>query len=120
VKTLQELEEIKKRALEAAKLRESNANSKIVVGMGTCGIAAGARDTLAAIMDEIANRHLSDVVVTQTVCIGLCAQELIVEVTRQGQPTVTYGRVDANKARQIVSRHLVNGVIVGEWAISSK
>ncbi|HHY47946.1 MAG TPA: (2Fe-2S) ferredoxin domain-containing protein, partial [Firmicutes bacterium] len=82
MKSLEELEQIRKEAQAMTRLREGKETVRIVVGMGTCGIAAGARETLAAIMDELARRNLLDVAVTQTGCIGLCEQEPIVDVIK--------------------------------------
>ena len=118
MKSLDDLKKIKERAQAMTELREGKEDVRIVVGMGTCGIAAGARDTLAAIMDEINARSLRHVVVTQTGCIGMCESEPIVDVIRQGEPKVTYGRVTAEKARQIVASHVVNGQVVSNLVIS--
>ncbi len=120
MKTLKDLEELRKKAQESTRLRESSEGTKIVVGMGTCGIAAGARDTMSAVMDEISKRDIEDVSITQTGCVGMCEQEPIVEVARPGLPKVTYGHIDAEKARKIIAQHIVNGQIVGEWVISTQ
>jgi len=117
VKTVEELERIRKQAQAMTRLREGGETAKIVVGMGTCGIAAGARETLSAIMDELARRNIQDVVVTQTGCIGLCEQEPIVTVVMPGAEKVAYGKVSREKARKIVASHVVNGQVVGEWVI---
>ncbi len=119
MKTVEELERIRKQAQAMTRLREGRETTKIVVGMGTCGIASGARETLSAIMDELARRNIQDVVVTQTGCVGLCEQEPIIDVVRPGAPKVTYGKVTGEKARQIVARHVVNGQVVGEWVIAT-
>lgn len=119
MKTVEELERIRKQAQAMTRLREGKETTRIVVGMGTCGIAAGARETLAAIMDELAKRNIQDVVVTQTGCVGLCEQEPIVDVIKPGAPKVTYGKVTQEKARQIVASHVVNGKVVGEWVIAT-
>ncbi len=114
---LEDLARIKKEAQESLKLREEGRATKIVIAMGTCGIAAGARETLKAIMDEVGKRGRAEVVIAQTGCIGLCEQEPVVSVALPGQPEVTYGRVSAERARQIVAEHVVNGHIKGEWVI---
>ncbi len=101
------------------KIREGKYSAKVVVAMGTCGIAAGARDVMTAILDELDKRGITDVAVTQTGCKGLCEQEPTVDVIKSGEPTVTYGYVDPEKARQIVAQHLVNGQIIGEWVVAS-
>jgi len=86
--------------------------------MGTCGIAAGARDVLLAVVDELAERGMSDVIVTQTGCRGLCEREPMMEVQKSGLPAITYGDLDAEKAKAIVAQHLEQGVIVEEWVIT--
>jgi|CZCA01.1.fsa_nt_gi NADP-reducing hydrogenase subunit HndB len=120
MKSLDDLKKIKERAQAMTELREGTEETRMVVGMGTCGIAAGARDTLAAVMDEVNTRNLRHIAVTQTGCIGLCEYEPIMSVTRHGEPKVTYGRVTPEKARQIIASHVVNGQVVGDLVISSK
>jgi (2Fe-2S) ferredoxin len=118
MKSLADLEKIKERALEKMRVRRGEGDvPTMVVGMATCGIAAGARATLHAIMDELAKRELSHVIVSQTGCLGMCDQEPLVEVTLPGQSSVTYGRVDPARARQIISSHLVNGKPMGQWIV---
>ena len=119
MKTLADLEALRKKAQDSTRLRDGEKGKKIIVGMGTCGIAAGARDVLAAIMEEIEKRNIEDVMVTQTGCVGMCEQEPMVEVI-MGDAKVMYGRVDAEKARRIVAQHIVNGQMIGEWVIQSK
>ena len=120
MKSLEELAKIREQAKSQMELREAKGGPRIVVGMGTCGIAAGAREALTAILDELGKRNLATVTVTQTGCVGLCDQEPLVDVILPGQPKVTYGRVDANRARQIVANHVVNGNIVGDWVVAGK
>lgn len=117
MKTVEDLERIRKQAKVMTKLREGGETTKVVVGMGTCGIAAGARETLSAIMDELARRNIQDVIVTQTGCIGLCEQEPIITVERPGEGKVSYGKVSGERARKIVASHVINGQVVGEWVI---
>ncbi|HCJ10206.1 MAG TPA: ferredoxin [Clostridiales bacterium] len=119
VKSLEELAKIREQAKKALAAREGEAETKIVVGMGTCGIAAGAREVMAAILDELAKRDLGTVTVTQTGCVGLCDKEPLVDVIKPGQPKVTYGRVDAERARRIVAQHVVNDQVVGEWVVGT-
>lgn len=97
---------------------EPRLNTKIVVAMGTCGIAAGAREVMTAIIDELSEKGFSDVHVSQIGCIGLCEQEPIVQVFRPGQPKVTYGYVTPDKARMIVDQHVIDGKIVGEFVVA--
>ncbi len=105
---LEELRKIREKAQEELRLRGGPARVKIVVGMGTSGIAAGARQTLRALLDEVTRRNLTDVLVTQTGEKGLAAKEPIVEVHEPERITV-YGEVDEAVARRIVAEHVVNG-----------
>jgi len=114
---LEELRQIRERAAKELSLRKGDARVKVVVGMGTSGIAAGARDVMAAFLDEISVRNLSDVVVTQTGERGLASSEPMVEVHIEGEQTVTYGQMTAERARRVVVEHLVNGNAVSEFAI---
>lgn len=115
--TLADLEKIKAQTLEKMGCRESSQKIKITIGMGTCGIAAGAREVMLAIMDEVAKRNLKDVIISQTGCIGMCAQEPLVEVEIPGKAKVMYGKINAQKARQIVAQHVVNGIAINEWLV---
>ena len=93
----------------AVNVREnSEAKTRVLVGMATCGIAAGARPVLTAISDEVNKRELHDVLVTQTGCIGMCRLEPIVEVFKDGQK-YTYVHMTADKARKVINDHVVNG-----------
>lgn len=117
VKSLEELKRLKEEALNKRQAKTTSGEAQIVVGMGTCGIAAGARETMKAILDEIEADAISGVVVTQTGCIGLCEWEPIVEVIAGGNPKVTYGKVTASKAREIVKEHVVGGKPVQEYVL---
>ncbi|MEG0256777.1 MAG: (2Fe-2S) ferredoxin domain-containing protein [Christensenella sp.] len=117
MKSLQELEEIRNKMQGKVDIRKNDAEKRIVVGMATCGIAAGARPVLQAFVDEVATRGLNDVVVSQTGCIGICRLEPIAEVFMPGEPKVTYVKMDAEKAKRVVTEHLVNGNIVTEYTI---
>src|SRR5690606_14883105 len=99
------------------KAKTANARARIVVAMGTCGIAAGARETMKAILREIETGNLSDIVVTQTGCIGLCEWEPIVEVVVGDEPKVTYGKVTPERAGRILREHVVEGKVVSEYVI---
>jgi (2Fe-2S) ferredoxin len=113
---LEELRKIRERAEAELRLRGGTSRVKIVVGMGTSGIAAGARQTLRALLDEVARRGLKDVIVTQTGEKGLAAQEPIVEIHEPTRAT-TYGEVDEAAARRIVAEHVVNGRPVTERVV---
>ena len=120
MKSLAELQAIKERTLKNMTARnDSEENTRIVVGMATCGIAAGARPVLNAFTEEIARRSLKGVTVSQTGCIGMCQYEPIVEVFVPGQEKVTYVQMSADKVAKVVSDHIVNGNIVTEFTVGS-
>ena len=112
VKSLDDLKRIKSESLEKRQIKSSAGQAQVTVAMGTCGIAAGARDTMKAILDAIETDQLQGIVVTQTGCIGQCEWEPIVKVTVGDQPEVIYGKVSPDKARQIVKEHVVGGQVV--------
>ncbi|NLJ24446.1 MAG: (2Fe-2S) ferredoxin domain-containing protein [Firmicutes bacterium] len=118
MKSLDELKKLREKAQETIRLREQTEGTKIIVGMGTCGIAAGAREVMLALVDELQKKNLADVVVTQTGCAGLCEKEPLVEVVRPGQPKITYGYMTPEKARQMITSHIVNGQVIGEYVIA--
>jgi (2Fe-2S) ferredoxin len=113
---LEELRKIRERAEAEMRLRAGQARVKVVVGMGTSGIAAGARQVLRAILDEVARRNLKDVLVTQTGEKGLSAKEPLVEVHEPGRITI-YGDVDEATARRIVVEHVIHGRIVEDHLV---
>jgi NADP-reducing hydrogenase subunit HndB len=119
MKTIQELEEIRKKTLDTINVRKDRSGTRVVVGMATCGIAAGARPVLLSIMDEVKKYNLSDVVVAQTGCIGMCRLEPIVEVYKPGEDKVTYVKVNPSKAIRIVNEHIINGKVVDEYTIGA-
>jgi len=114
---LEDLRKIRERASKELSLRKGDARVKVVVGMGTSGIAAGARDVMATFLDEIATRNLADVMVTQTGERGLASSEPVVEVHVEGEPTVVYGLMTADRVRRVVVEHLVNGNPVTDFVI---
>ncbi len=120
MKSLKELEEIRNRARGNIESRKDNEGMmRIVVGMATCGIAAGARPVLAAFMDEIQKRNLSNITVSQTGCIGVCRLEPLAEVFIPGQEKVTYVNLTPELAREIVSEHIVNGRVLDSQSIGA-
>lgn len=120
MKSLAELAAIRERMQNKVVLREGAANTRVVVGMATCGIAAGARPVLNAFVEGVANANLSDkVTVTQTGCIGICQCEPVVEVFEEGKEKVTYVKLDAAKAAEIVEKHLKGGKVVEEYTIGA-
>ena len=120
MKTLEDLRKARENAIERMNIRRRRYMARVVVATGTCGIAAGAADVVTAILDELDRRGITGVAVTQTGCKGLCEQEPTVDVIKRGGPAVTYGYVDAEKARRLVAQHLVNGNIVDDWVVSSE
>ncbi len=120
MKSLDELKKIREEAIKNIDLRDTNKSTRIVVGMATCGISAGARPVLSALVEEISKRNLKDVQVVQTGCIGMCRYEPIVEVYKQGEEKVTYIYMNPEKARRVVVEHIVNGNIVNEYTIGSE
>jgi NADP-reducing hydrogenase subunit HndB len=117
VKSLEELKKLREEALEKRKVKSASGQIQVTVAMGTCGIAAGARDTMKSILDFIQAESVTGVLVTQTGCIGLCEKEPIVQVTIGDQPKVTYGKVNAETARRIMQQHVVKGLIVTDHVI---
>ncbi|MCS7059853.1 MAG: (2Fe-2S) ferredoxin domain-containing protein [Thermoflexales bacterium] len=119
VKSLEELRKLREEAIQKRKAKTTSGDVQITVAMGTCGIAAGARDTMRAVLDEIEANNLTGVIVKQTGCIGLCELEPIVMVEIGGQPKVTYGKVNVERARQIMKEHVVGGKVLSEYVIQS-
>lgn len=119
MKSLAELAKIREEALKRVDVRKDRKGTRIVVGMATCGISAGARPVLTALLEEVQKRNLADVEVTQTGCIGVCRLEPIVEVYKEGQEKVTYVEMDAEKAKKIIAEHIVNDNIVADYTIGA-
>ena len=117
VKSLDELKRLKEEALEKRKAKATAGATQVTVAMGTCGIAAGARETMRAILDTIEADNLSGVVVKQTGCMGMCEMEPIVMVEAGGAPKVTYGKVNPAVARRIMKEHVVSGEPVKDFVI---
>jgi len=117
VKSLEELRELRAELEKEISARNSEGKPKIIIGMGTCGIAAGARDILQAVTQELRKRNL-DVITTQTGCIGMCEQEPLMDVQLPGQDRITYGKITAKDVERIVVEHLINGNVVAELAVA--
>ncbi len=121
MKSLQELAEIREKMKGKVALREGQNDIRIVVGMATCGIAAGARPVLNTLVEEVEQQGLGGkVTVSQTGCIGICRLEPIVEVFEPGKEKVTYVKMTADKAKQVVSEHIKGGKPVYEYTIGEK
>ena len=120
MKSLAELQAIRDRMQKQIDIRDNDDDRiRVVVGMATCGIAAGARPVLTAFLDEIEKRNLRNVTVTQTGCIGVCRLEPIVEVYVPGEEKVTYVKLTPDMVPKIVSEHLVNRHVVNEYTIGA-
>lgn len=120
MKSLEELRAIKEKAKQAVDIRENTeAETRVLVGMATCGIAAGARPVLTTISDEVAKRNLQNIMVTQTGCIGICQYEPVVEVFTPDGSKTTYIKMTAEKAVRVVADHLVNNSVVNEYTIGT-
>ncbi len=120
MKTLAELEAIQNKAREQMNLPgQESKETRVVVGLATCGMAAGANEVFDAINDEVKRRHLNGVNVVKTGCIGVCRLEPIVEVFMPGKDKVTYVLMTPDKARQIVAEHLAGGVPHVDYAIGA-
>ncbi len=120
MKSLAELQAIKDKMKSSVSLRDDHSGDvKVVVGMATCGIAAGARPILNALSEEVAKRKISGVTVSQTGCIGICQYEPVVEILAPGKEKVTYVKMTPEKAVRVVTDHLVNGNVVTEFTIGA-
>ena len=120
MKSLEELKAIRDRVKNQMDMRNDNDNdTRIVIGMATCGIAAGARPVLNEFLQEINKRGLSGVTVTQTGCIGMCRLEPIVEIFKPGEEKVTYVKMTPDKVAKVVTEHIVNGRPVMEYTIGA-
>ena len=117
IKSLEDLRKIKEAAQHKTEVRK-NSDTQIIIGMGTCGIAAGARAVMTAVLEELAKRNLTNVAVLQTGCIGMCQKEPLVDVVLPGQDRVTYGPVTTRDVPRIVADHVVNGVIVEDLVVA--
>ena len=111
--TLDDLRRMRGEKQKAMEMRDSsNKDVQVIVGMGTCGIAAGAKDTYAALIDTLSAKGMTNVLVRQTGCMGLCHSEPTVEVVVPGMPTVIYGHVDGATAKDIVEKHIVGKQLI--------
>ena len=121
MKSLAELKAIRDRMQGEVNMREDDNSHhiRVVVGMATCGIASGARPVLNKLAEDVQAKHLDNVIVTQTGCIGLCQYEPIVEVIEPGKPKVTYIKMNPEKAAEVVERHLIGGHIVENYTLAA-
>lgn len=121
MKSLEELKALKAKMQDKMGIRnDDSASVRVVIGMATCGIAAGAKPVLKAFTEEIAKRGLNNVAISQTGCIGICQYEPVVEVYVGNQEKVTYIKMTPDKVAKIVNDHIVNGNVVAEYTIGQK
>ena len=116
--TVDDLKKIKERVLMQDQFRSGEKRAKITVHMGTCGIASGARDILDALLDELVQNAISDVLVTTSGCIGICSREPLITVAEQGKEPIIYERLTAGKMRQILRQHIMGGTIQTEFVMA--
>jgi NADP-reducing hydrogenase subunit HndB len=119
MKSIAELEEIRKKTLEQISLRTNKDGLRIIVGMATCGIAAGARPVMNTLLEELKKRNISNVSVTMTGCIGVCRLEPVIEVMSPDGSKVTYVKMNAEKAARVVAEHIVNGRVCADLTIGA-
>jgi NADP-reducing hydrogenase subunit HndB len=119
VKSLEDLKRVREEALQKRQAKSISGQKEVIVGMGTVGIAAGARETLKAILDYIEQQGLTDILVRQTGNIGLDSLEPIVQVVIGEQPKITYAKVNAAIAQQIMKQHVVEGAVVKEYVVEA-
>jgi len=117
IKTLDDLNKLRNELLAKRQAESAEGVKQVIVAMGTCGIAAGARDTMKAILAAIEKQGLKGITVKQAGCIGLCGREPIVQIMIEDQPIITYGNVHAELAERILSEHLSDGKPVTEAII---
>ena len=113
IKSLEELKRVREKAQKELKIRRDT-GTKIIVGMGTCGIAAGARETMHAILEELEERDI-EAQVTTVGCIGMCSKEPLVDIEQAGKTRVTYGNVHPDMVPRLIEEHLIQGHVVEEW-----
>jgi len=120
MKSLEELKAIKAKMQDKVSIRQASGETRIVVGMATCGIAAGARPVLSAFVEGINEAGLSEnIIVTQTGCIGICQYEPVVEVYEKDAEKVTYVKMTAEKAKEVIEKHIKGGKVVTEYTIGA-
>ena len=121
IKSLDELKKIREKSLKKVNLRETGEGAEetieLMVGMATCGIAAGARVTLEALLDEISKQDLKNIRVVQVGCLGYCHSEPIVQVNEPGKEPILYGKVDDVKARDIINKHILKHELLDDSII---
>jgi NADP-reducing hydrogenase subunit HndB len=115
LKSLDELRKLREQVQEEITTRVETGTT-IIVGMGTCGIAAGARETMRVILEELRKRDI-EAHVTTVGCIGMCMREPLVDIEQAGKPRITYGNITSDKVPRLLEEHLIKGNVVNEWAV---
>ncbi len=118
ITTPEDLDKISQEIKNVIHLRKGMARARILVHMGTCGIAAGARNIMAALMKEIEKRKIKDVILTTSSCAGLCSREPMITVEMKDEPPVKYVDLTPEKVKEILDKHISGGKIVTEYALS--
>lgn len=113
-----DLEKIRDKVRRTSSLRQNKARARITVHMGTCGIAAGARKILTALLDEVGKKNLDDVIVTTSGCAGLCSREPMATVEIEDKPPVKYVDLTNEKIKEILNEHIIKGNIIKEYALA--
>jgi len=116
--TIEDLKKIKEKTAKETSLRDGPANIQITVHMGTCGIAAGARDVMSALMEEMAEADRQDIRVVASGCMGMCSSEPNVTVETQDSEPIVYQLMDSNKMRQVFKRHVLLGEVQSDFALA--
>ncbi|HDZ77628.1 MAG TPA: (2Fe-2S) ferredoxin domain-containing protein [Candidatus Omnitrophica bacterium] len=114
----EDLDRIAAKMKKTINLREGESRARVIVHMGTCGIAAGARTVMTALMEEIEKRDLKDVILTLSSCAGFCSREPMVTVEMKNEPPVKYVDLTPDKAKEILEKHVIGGNIVKEYALA--
>lgn len=117
MKTVEELEEIRKKTWEDINPGLDRKRARIVIGMATCGIAAGAKLVMNSILDELKRNDINNVIVSQTGCIGICKLEPVVEVYMPGKEKVTYVKMNVTRARRMIYEHVIGGKVINEYTM---
>jgi len=115
VRSIEELAELRKKAQKELQVR-LDTGTRITVGLGTCGIAAGARETMRAILEELEKRGI-EATVNTVGCIGMCYEEPLVDIEQAGKPRITYGKIVAEKVPRLIEEHLIKGHVIEEWVV---
>ncbi|MCX8042577.1 MAG: (2Fe-2S) ferredoxin domain-containing protein [Desulfobacterota bacterium] len=116
--TIEDLKKIKERVQQHDLFRAGHKRIKVIVHMGTCGIASGAKDIMDALLDEVGETGVDDVLITTSGCIGICSREPLVTVEEHGKEPIVYERLTPNKARQIFRRHIIAGEVQREFVMA--